>query len=258
MDVDIGSLLEEWEYLPNQITARRILGADGREKIQMRIELGLLQMEADGRPDGQQPHGMESLLEHHLSRLEQALATKGSTASFKLTSEDCAELQNEGLQYYHRYICCFALEDYERAERDTARNMRLFDLVWQYAEEDEDKWAVEQYRPYVVMMNARAKAALKLQAGQRAEALRVVDTGIARLEEFYARHGQPQLAQESKEIAFLQLLRREIREGKPPSKEEVLRAQLQQAVESEDYRTAAKLRDELKRLEAQRQTPEPS
>lgn len=254
MDLDIGPVLEEWEYVPNQIVARHIVGDDGRDKIQMRVDLGLLQMDADGRPDGSQPHGMESLLEYHLSRLEQAAAAEH--ADFALTRQDCADLQSEGLQYYHRYICCFALEDYERAERDTARNLRMFDLVYKHAEDPEDKWGVEQYRPYVLMMNARAKAALKLQAGRRGEALRIVDEAITRIEKFFAKHDQAQLAEASREIAFLKLVRREIRDGKPPSREQALVAQLQQAVDMEDYRTAARLRDELERLGAQRQSSE--
>ena len=43
---------------------RIVPGDDGREKLQMRIDLGLLQMELDGRPDGQRPAGAESLLDH--------------------------------------------------------------------------------------------------------------------------------------------------------------------------------------------------
>lgn len=256
MEVDIGPLLGEWENDPDQIVARRIIGSDGREKIQMRIELGLLQMEADGRPDGVRPHGSESLLEYHLSRLEQELATRGCADGFALSQEECAELQAEALQYYHRYICCFALEDYERAQRDTARNLRLFDLVWKYAEQAEDRWALEQHRPYLLMMNARARAALELQAGRRGQALRTVDRAIGCIEEFFARHQEPELAEASREIAFLRLLRREIRGGRAPSQEQALRVQLQEAVEVEDYATAAKLRDQLERLEAQRQGQE--
>ena len=38
----------------------------------MRIDLGLLQMELDGRPDGQRPHGFESLLDYYEARRKKA------------------------------------------------------------------------------------------------------------------------------------------------------------------------------------------
>ena len=37
--------------------ARKIVGEDGKEKLQVRLDLGLLQMELNGRPDGERPHG---------------------------------------------------------------------------------------------------------------------------------------------------------------------------------------------------------
>ena len=48
---DISGIIRDWEYQPGQTSARKIRGKDGKEKIQMRVELGLLQMETQGRPD---------------------------------------------------------------------------------------------------------------------------------------------------------------------------------------------------------------
>ena len=56
-------LLDGWEFEPDQLQVRFITGDDGREKIQMRIDLGVIQMEIDGRPDGERPEGFESLLD---------------------------------------------------------------------------------------------------------------------------------------------------------------------------------------------------
>ena len=52
MSKDIAVILNGWDYNPDEVTVRRILGLDGRVKIQMRLDLGILQMEVDGRPDG--------------------------------------------------------------------------------------------------------------------------------------------------------------------------------------------------------------
>ena len=46
--------------------------------MQLRIDLGILQMEMTGRPDGQRPHNCESLLVYHQRRAERAEA-RGET-----------------------------------------------------------------------------------------------------------------------------------------------------------------------------------
>ena len=51
---DIDSLLRAWPYEPGQVSARLVKASDGREVLQMRVEMGILQMEVAGRPDG--PH----------------------------------------------------------------------------------------------------------------------------------------------------------------------------------------------------------
>ncbi|GAH90201.1 unnamed protein product, partial [marine sediment metagenome] len=47
MSEDISPAMEGWEYRPDKVTARKIQGRNAKDKIQMRIELGLLQMEAE-------------------------------------------------------------------------------------------------------------------------------------------------------------------------------------------------------------------
>ena len=58
MNLDINALLEDWHYnSPGELVVRKIMGNDGLPKIQMRVDLGLLQMECTARPDGKTPHG---------------------------------------------------------------------------------------------------------------------------------------------------------------------------------------------------------
>ena len=52
---DIVPLLKGWDYEPGTINVRKISGIDGAPKLQMRLDLGLLQMEMTGRPDGVRP-----------------------------------------------------------------------------------------------------------------------------------------------------------------------------------------------------------
>src|SRR5438874_12076840 len=120
MSLDLNDLLSDWPHEPGQIKVRKILGSDGREKIQLRIDLGVIQMETMGRPDGQRPHGCESLLAFHKGRAKER-EDLGET--YTLTAEQCGELQQEGIQYYHRYISLLQMNDFAGVVRDTQRNL---------------------------------------------------------------------------------------------------------------------------------------
>ena len=45
---DLTKFLLKWDYQPGELRVRRFKGRDGRQKIQLRVDLGVLQMEADG------------------------------------------------------------------------------------------------------------------------------------------------------------------------------------------------------------------
>ena len=71
MSKDLRPSLDAWPYDENErVTARKVIGADGKPKIQMRLEMGILQMELTGRPDGERPYGFDSLLELFEDALE--------------------------------------------------------------------------------------------------------------------------------------------------------------------------------------------
>ena len=72
MSLDLNDLLRDWPHEPGQLKVRKILGTDGKEKLQLRIDLGLIQMETSGRPDGTKPNGHESLLEYHQEEARRA------------------------------------------------------------------------------------------------------------------------------------------------------------------------------------------
>jgi len=154
MDTDIRNILKTWSYSSDEedLKARKIVGDDGKPKIQMRVELGITQMEFTGKPDGSTPHGFESYLEYY----ENLAKRKGP--DFKLNKENCMILMREGIQYYYRYLSLMKLNEYEGVIRDTSRNLRLFSFVKENAENMSDRWSFEQYRPYVIMIKSQAKA----------------------------------------------------------------------------------------------------
>jgi hypothetical protein len=247
MSLDLNTVLREWPHEPGMIKVRKVAGLDGRDKIQLRIDLGVLQMELTGRPDGQRPHGCESLLVYHQHRAELAEAA-GET--YELTPEDCAELQQEGIQYYHRYVSLFQLNEYAGVIRDTQRNLDLFTFVDEHNGRDEIVWNFQQFRPYVIMMNTRAKASIYLNDGMFADAMREIEAGRDIIAEFFQKSNFPELASKSSEIAFLEEWLQEVSAKRPLSKLEVMQREMESAIASELYERAAELRDAIKRLKA--------
>ncbi len=245
---DITPILEGWEYVPNEIVVRRIHGLDGRDKVQLRIDLGLMQMELDGRPDGQRPHGKESLLDYFEELLEEHIQRYGTDERFSLNADDLVELQREGIQYYHRYISLLHLGDYPRVIRDTERNLRLFDFVRQYAEDEDDKWAFDQYRPYVLMIRARAKGMLALERKEYTQALEAIREAIEEIEDFLREYVEEDSLEENNEIQVLREWAEQIERERPLTPRERLTRELEEAVRREEYEKAAKLRDQLRRL----------
>jgi len=249
---DISEVIRDWEYESGQISARKIKGKDGKEKIQMRVELGLLQMETEGRPDGKRPHGKESLLEYHLSRLEEYRAKHGSTKGFRLNKDECEDLYREALEYYQRYLSLFSLKDYEGVIRDTERNLRVHNLAESYAVDEKYRRIFTKYVPYIIMMNAKARALIDLERKEYHKALMETKRGIQRIDEFFKNRGQSESSEKSEEIANLRELSEEIRRKKPLTELDKLKLELEEAVKREDFETAAKLRDVIKGLEGRK------
>lgn len=248
---DLSAIVDEWPYEPGHISVRKIRGRDGRVKIQMRVNLGVLQMEVDGRPDGERPHNCESLLHHHRERLADHQRRNGTDLGFTLDSDECREMREEAVQYYHRYLANFVLEDYEAVARDTQRNLDVLELCAKYADEDEDRYALEQYHPYILMMNARSKAMLALEHRRYRTALAHVNSGLRRIRQFFREQGDPRAYRASGEVEVLKLLRKDIQVHIPEDPIHRTQRLLKRALREERYEDAARLRDELESLRRQ-------
>src|SRR3977135_3458198 len=224
MSLDLNSLLKDWPHESGAIKVRKIVGLDGNEKLQLRIDLGILQMEMTGRPDGQRPHNCESLLVYHQRRAERAEA-RGE--GYELTPEQCNELQQEGIQYYHRYLRLFQINDFPGVIRDTQRNLDLFAFVAEHSDHEEMVWSFNKFRPYVLMMNTRAKASILLGDGRFPEAMREIERGRDAIQEFFQQSSFPELATKSSELAFLEEWLEEVSSKRPLSKLEIMQHEME-------------------------------
>lgn len=249
MDFDISPILDQWEYQPGQVVVRRFKARDGTEKLQLRVDLGLLQMNAEGRPDGKRPFGCTSLFEHHQARLYKYLAAhNGSAEGFALKPEDCAKLQLEALQYHHRYICLLQLEDYPGVIRDTERNLSVFAFVAKHAQTEELAWSLQQFQPQLLMVLTRAKGSLALQSEDYAMAIQYVEEGLEKIRAFYEETSRGEAGEQCAEVQSLENWLEEIRAKRPLSSREKLEQALNDAVKNENYEKAAKVRDALRNL----------
>lgn len=246
--IDLLQTLQEWPYEPDKISVRKILGTDDAVRIQMRVELGILQMEAEGRPDGARPHGCDSLLDYQLKRLAKHQERNGTALGFGLSRQESAALRIEASLYYRRYIAYFVLEEFENVLRDTKHSLSIFDLCRDHGMEAEDRTVLEEFRPYVLMMNARAQAYHALEENHAPSALAHVNRGILDIKAHFEQTENPEAAEDCEEIKILRALAAEIRGKVPADNVSVARKALRAAIEQERFEEAARLRDELRSL----------
>src|SRR5271169_5799993 len=115
---DITPILKGWDHAPDEFQVRIVVGLDGRDKLQRRLDLGLIQMELSGRPDATRPFGFESLLDYHEDRARETKAPD----EYVLDTDACADLMREGTQYYNRYLAAYHIRRFDLVARDTTRN----------------------------------------------------------------------------------------------------------------------------------------
>ncbi len=258
MTKDISDILRSWPSEDNDAGARKIVGDDGTELLQLRIDLGILQMCLDGRPDGEKPFGQPSLLEHLTQMAE-------SQSEFKLDGETWSELDREIMQFYHRRRALLilgarsqsdgepseAVRCFRRAVRDANHNLRIMDFIRSHCADEEYIEGHERYRPFVLMHRTLAEAQTELLCKDPDQAVESLKTGMDAIEEVYQNAGSPEAARQDPSIMQLRALERQIR--REHSIVQTLHEELAAAIEAENFERAAEIRDRLRaKLESKR------
>jgi hypothetical protein len=257
--------MDAWPFNPDDdLMVRKVVGPDGQVRLQIRLELGILEMMPSGRPDGAQPYGFESLLAFHLDRVRHE--RDGDGEPYRLSHEEALALQREAMQYYHRRVTWFKLGDFAAAADDAEHNIAVMDLLKERAADSSDWLESEQYRPFVLSHLVRARALWWVDQGDPNAALSALDDGIDSLETLFRDdYRRPDLITESEELHGLLELRRALRESpttvasiRRESETERLRRELAEAVAREEYERAATLRDALREAQARVRVDQPS
>jgi hypothetical protein len=244
MSHDIDQALKSWEYKPGVVQARLIQTQDGRQVIQMRVDLGILQIETKDRPDGTLPHGFPTYFAY---LRHEADAAARAEKPFVLDEKQCEEADREFVQYYHRRLCWLALHNFARAADDADHTLEFMDFVKEHSPGDEFTQAHEQYRGFVLFQRTQAKA-MALEKHDPEAAVNEARAGLDRLRDFFTAYGLEDQFETNGMVQQLRKMERTLRQVHHI--EATLQEQLERAVANEEYETAARIRDALKRNKA--------
>ena len=242
MNQDVDYILNHWPYKPGVAQPRLIQAGDNRQVIQLRIDLGLLQMETTGRPDGARPHGHATYFDY---LQDQARLSRKAGQKFALSDEQCHDADREFLQYYHRRMCWLALRQYSKAMRDADHTLGFMDFVKRHAPTEEYLHAHEHYRGFVLFQRTQAAAALQVENNAPEEAINEIRAGLELMRDFFAAYERQEEMEEDGMVQHLRHVEATLRQQYHI--DATLEEQLQQAISDEDYERAARLRDKLKK-----------
>jgi len=255
--MDLSVVLSDWPYDEREEAnnVRKVMGLDGRVKLQMRVRNGVLQWEVRGRPDGRRPHGHPSALAY--CRFLVALAESDSSQEGAhrplLNAELAEELTQELFDFYRRGRSLFLLGDYGRAMRDMSHCLNVLRILREGYADEQAVVTYDRHRPSLLAERARCAMLLRLQRGDVRGALDALNQAIRDVESFYEDYELPDQAGDSSERQMLVDLRRSLREkhNVPLNDEELLQSltvEQEVAIRRENYEMAARLRDKINSL----------
>ena len=229
MDRALDQLLREFPYEGGRVNARLVRLDEEREVLQIRVELGILQMESIGRPDGKP------------SVFDETAARRGK----RLSSAEAALLRLELVQYQQRAVAFMAIGDARRALGDAEFVLASAAFLARCGPDADAEWA-DGARFSAIVLRTRAASAMLAAAGRAREAGSVIDAGLEMLFEAAERAGIAEHFDVLGDVTALRSMRDTLVPQLPPAQRSELEARLRTAVLSENYELAAILRDELR------------
>ncbi len=242
VSADLGPLLDGWDHEPGALNVRKVVGQDGEPKLQVRLDMGVLQMETHGRPDGRTIGPAPTVLHKGRAR-RRRFGQLHPAGRYVISPIACELLREEAAMFQQRCLAFFVLEEHEPAARDAAHILRIDDFLQQHARRLGDRQSLRPFRPQLLMLHGRSLATVQLAGGDFAAALDTLNRSLNRLR----RHFGPDVAarRRSVERQVLARMRRDVIKQLPPDEPTAMRRELAAAIEREDYERAAELRDAL-------------
>ncbi|GIW99259.1 MAG: UvrB/UvrC protein [Pirellulaceae bacterium] len=231
-------LIQQWPFNPEEPSVRLVKGNDGRDLIQMRVDLGILQMETCGRPDGECPEGFPTLLDLLSYR-------EVRDPDFVMSEELCYEVDREFVQYYHRRMAWLRLRRFAEAVADADHTLALMDMCRDHSPCDDWTLQHEQHRALVLYQRAEAAALSALEDDSPQRALDALEDGLNRIADNFVDMGWDNEYESDEMVQRLLYLQEQIRDDFHIGK--TLKDQLAEAIAQEQYELAARLRDQLAR-----------
>ncbi len=242
---DIDDILKQWPFDPMSVNVR-LLDSAQRRVLQMRVDMGILQLETEGRPDGNRFQGATTYFEY-LQRVH------SETAEFELDEDRCLEIDREFVQFYHRRVCWLQLKEFKRAVEDADHTLGLMDFCKTHSPDEQWTISHEQYRPFVLYHRTQAAALAHLNGEEDDEspenrdaaeyAIEEVNEGLTHLKTLFVEYDAEEQFEEDELVQRLTEFREGLREKYDVGM--TLNEQLESAVFNEDYELAASIRDQL-------------
>lgn len=235
----IDHLFADWPYEPEG-AVRLVKGADGRDLIQVRVDLGLLQLETSGRPDGFRPEGFDTLLDllNHRELL---------SSEIELNDELCSEIDREFVQFYHRRVAWLRLQKFDMAILDANHTLALMDFCAEHSPDEDWTFQHEQHRAFVLFHRIQAASLIAIENQEPEVAVGIIDEGLDEIKDNFEEMGWEDFFETDELVLRLGELRDSLVKDSPTSQS--LQQQLEEAVRSEQYELAAILRDQMSRRE---------
>jgi excinuclease UvrABC helicase subunit UvrB len=135
-------------------------------------------------------------------------------------------------------------------ERDSERNLEVFEFVAEHAATEELAWSLLQFVPQLLLMRTRSRGTEALKGNSFEQAVLHIQEGISELERFYQENERLEMMETSPELASLREWLNQVQNRRPLSEKERLERDLAEAIRLEDYERAARVRDQIRKMQA--------
>ena len=253
---DFADLLLAWPWEPGRLNVRFIDGETDEKLLQVRLELGILQMPVTGRPDGLCGEKLAEAVETALFGLNSctpcATMLQATVDCLQdgevLPSELCLALRNEMALFEYRALMLSELQDTENAIADIAHGIQICNILSTSAALESDRRNGLYARIRQEMLLGRLHAAQAVSAGAQPQAREAIVVALEAIRKTLAALGEENSFAQREEVRVLHGMLEMLVPRLPASQRIELQDRLARAVAEENFKLAAILAAELRQL----------